>query len=332
MRGALSRGLRALLLSLPMLLPAVMPAAAQAEALCPPQAEPAPSQAQWLDAMPGPTDRGLLWRVEKDEHVSWLYATVHVGRRDWIVPGATVLSALASADRVAFELDLLDPGVLQRLQRAARVPPGQPPLPPDLAARLDQALSEACVGRGLDGLRPELQVITLVSLSLRRDGLDPVWGIDGWLARLAHARRQTVVSLETPEQQIALLTGRRPQDGVEAVRRGLAEIGDPASRRVALRLAELWAGSDAAALEDFAQWCDCLGSEAEREAHRVGVEARNPAMAERIATLHQRGSRVFAAVGALHMVGPQGLPALLARRGFRVERVLPAEVPVPARQ
>ena len=33
------------------------------------------------------------------------------------------------------------------------------------------------------------------------------------------------------------------------------------------------------------------------------------------------GKRVFAAVGALHMIGPTALPSLLAARGYRVERV-----------
>ena len=51
-------------------------------------------------------------------------------------------------------------------------------------------------------------------------------------------------------------------------------------------------------------------------------DARNPAMAERIAALHGEGRRVFAAVGALHMTGAQGLPRLLRERGFTVERVV----------
>ncbi len=333
----LARRLLAVLLSVPMLMaPGLLRAQAleaplAAEALCPPLAEP-PAQAQWLQALPGPVDRGLLWRIEKDGRVSHLYGTVHVGRPDWISPGPQVMAALAAADRVAFELDLLDPDVLQRLQRAARAPAGQPRLPDALAERLAQQRSLACVGSLLEGLRPELQVITLVSLSLRGDGLDPAWGIDGWLARLAHARRQTVLSLETPEQQVALLVAPRPAEVAAVVRRGLDELEDPVTRRVALRLAEHWAASDLAAIENFAQWCGCLESEAERQAHQAGVLARNPAMAERIATLHQRGARVFAAVGALHMTGPEGLPALLARRGFQVERVLPAPAPAPVRQ
>ncbi|MGE8202818.1 MAG: TraB/GumN family protein, partial [Variovorax sp.] len=54
-----------------------------------------------------------------------------------------------------------------------------------------------------------------------------------------------------------------------------------------------------------------------------------------IERLHFGGKRVFAAVGALHMIGPQGLPALMAARGFTVTAVLTdaqaqTAVPMPA--
>jgi uncharacterized protein len=52
------------------------------------------------------------------------------------------------------------------------------------------------------------------------------------------------------------------------------------------------------------------------------LDDRNPALAEHIDALHQSGKQVFAAVGSLHMFGPLGLPALMAKRGYRVERVL----------
>ena len=54
------------------------------------------------------------------------------------------------------------------------------------------------------------------------------------------------------------------------------------------------------------------------------VDARNPALAADIDALHTSGKRLFAAVGSLHMVGPGGLPARLAKRGYRVERIAAA--------
>jgi uncharacterized protein YbaP (TraB family) len=106
-----------------------------------------------------------------------------------------------------------------------------------------------------------------------------------------------------------------------AVQRGLDELDSPAASRVVRRLVDAWAAGRFDELENFPRWCECLDSEADRELHRRSVDARNPAMADRVAALHQRGLSVFAAVGALHMIGPGGLPALLARQGFAVSRV-----------
>jgi uncharacterized protein YbaP (TraB family) len=58
----------------------------------------------------------------------------------------------------------------------------------------------------------------------------------------------------------------------------------------------------------------------EREAYARLVDGRNPGMVDAIERLHADLS-VFVAVGSLHMVGPQGLPALLKARGFVVTRV-----------
>jgi uncharacterized protein YbaP (TraB family) len=57
------------------------------------------------------------------------------------------------------------------------------------------------------------------------------------------------------------------------------------------------------------------------------LDDRNPGLAASIDALHLGGKRVFAAVGSLHMIGPRGLPALLARRGYRVEPIVPSNKP-----
>ena len=73
-------------------------------------------------------------------------------------------------------------------------------------------------------------------------------------------------------------------------------------------------------LEAYADWCDCLNTPSERAAFARLVDGRNPGMADAIERLHA-GVSVFAAVGALHLIGPQGLPALLLARGFTVTRL-----------
>lgn len=54
---------------------------------------------------------------------------------------------------------------------------------------------------------------------------------------------------------------------------------------------------------------------------RVLLGRRNPEMAAQIERLMRRDSVTFIGVGCLHLLGADGLPQLLAQRGYLVERV-----------
>ena len=65
------------------------------------------------------SEHGLLWRIEKNGHTSWLYGTLHVARADWMLPGPAVRSALQQVDSIALELDLLDKGTRRQFVKAS---------------------------------------------------------------------------------------------------------------------------------------------------------------------------------------------------------------------
>jgi uncharacterized protein YbaP (TraB family) len=103
----------------------------------------------------------------------------------------------------------------------------------------------------------------------------------------------------------------------------LQELESGLARSTLLRLATAWADSDLATLSAYATWCGCMDTASDRAEMARLVDDRNPAMADSIAALHGRGQSVLAAVGSLHMIGPRGVPELLARQGFVVERLAP---------
>jgi tetratricopeptide (TPR) repeat protein len=115
---------------------------------------------------------------------------------------------------------------------------------------------------------------------------------------------------------------------MELVGSTLDELDSGRAQQMLAHIAQLWASGDHARLARYEEWCECQRTPTEAAAMRRLLEARNPALATRIDTLHRGGQRVFAAVGSLHMIGPRGLPALMAQRGYRVERVL-LESPAP---
>lgn len=292
-------------------------ARAQAADCPPPPTEPGAEQLARL--MQEARDRGLLWRVERDGRRSYLYGTIHVARLAWAAPGPQLRRALGEVGTLALEMDPADPALPAQLRELGRQDAG--PLPPALAERLAREVDRACVPPGsLAALPPLMQAAALATLSGRRDGLEPAYGIDAALSGFGHAAGKRVVALETLASQIEALQGPGGRDRVPFIEQTLQALERDEARPMVRQLAEAWAAGDLEAIEGYPAWCRCMDTEADRALMRRLLDERNLAMARRIEALHREGS-VLAAVGTLHLIGPQGLPALMARQGFRVERV-----------
>jgi len=287
---------------------------------CPPVAQ-APTADQVQAGMRAARDHGFLWRIDKGGRSSYLFGTLHVAKLAWAFPGPGVKHALSASDTVALELDLLDPDVMRRLAQGMSALPGAT-LPAPLARRIaDQARIECLPPQALTALVPELQVVTLMTLVARRDGLDPAFGIDYFLAGWGRSAGKAMMSLETPELQLRALLIDDPGERLEFVASALDELESGRARPQLVRVARVWADGDLNTLTRYEDWCECMKTPADRAAMARVLDERNPALAEGIDALHASGTRVFAAVGSLHMIGPRGLPALLAQRGYQVERI-----------
>src|SRR5512135_1600851 len=291
-----------------------------AGAACPPAPEK-PTAEMLQAATHNARDHGFLWRISKDGRTSFLYGTMHVGKLDWAVPGPNIMQALRATDTVALELDSLDADIQSRLMLGMAALPNVT-LPESLEQRLRQQAEAECLPYdAIAQLSPELQVTTLTLLVGRWDGLDASYAMDSILAGIGHGAKKNVVSLETPEMQLQLLQMQNPQETISFVEANLDELESGRSRSMLSRIATVWANADYSEMGRFNEWCECLETAIEREEMKRMLDDRNPGLAEHIDALHQSGKQVFAAVGSLHMFGPLGLPVLMAKRGYRVERV-----------
>jgi uncharacterized protein YbaP (TraB family) len=320
LRHALGRLLDAALVAAAALLLLPAPArAADDAATCPPQAAVLTGD-RAAQGLRDARDHGFLWRISKDGRSSYLYGTIHAARQEWMYPGPTIVAALRSSDTLALELDVLDPDIQQRL--AASIGSRRSdPLPPALVRRLDRRLAVECVDAATFGrFAPEFQVASLTVLAARRDGFDPSYAIDLVLAGVARDLDKPVVSLETPEAQMQALQMPTHAETVAFVSDALDDLESGRVRPMLNRIAQVWVDGDYAALSGYATWCDCLRTRTDRAAMKRLLDDRNPGLAARIDALHAGGKQVFAAVGSLHMIGPTGLPALMKKRGYKVEQ------------
>ena len=288
------------------------PALAQ-EAECPPPGQSA------AKAAPDGRDRGLLWRLERGGRVSYLYGTLHVGRPAWSALGPKLREALAASDVLAVELDVSSTDLMQAFVRAL---PVLPEFSAALAERMAAAAKRECGDPpALAAMPPLLRAVMLAMLPALREGFDPQLGSERLLLKAAREASRAVVSLEDAEMQAQVLAPERPGDLETSVAAMVEQMERGRSRALLLRLIGAWERGDAAELADYTRWCECVDNERDRAWFERINDRRNPALASRIDALHSAGQRVFAAIGALHMSGPDALPRLLAARGFVVQPV-----------
>ena len=264
----------------------------------PSRAWPAPSPAVWEI---GPADAPT----------GWLFGTVHAlpeGVR-WHTP--VLDKALASSDVLVVEIaDLGDGAAGQEAFDAASQQAGLLPLsmrvPPADRPRLQRLLDDAGMAEGAFASRKTWAAALLLASATRHE--DPANGVDR--ALLDGARR--VEGLESFAAQYA----RFDRLSSAAQAQLLLSVADDAQADDQDTRTEAWLTGDTARLETLSQ--GRLLADAELRA--VLVTQRNVAWARRIGELVRSGRRPFVAVGAGHMLGRDGLPALLAAQGFAIRR------------
>jgi uncharacterized protein len=265
-------------------------------------------------------DRGFLWRISKGGHTSYLYGTVHTAKPDWWSLGRTVRAAFDASDRLALEVDLLDPDVKQRVAKSLSAPENNPPLPDPLLKRIQTCAERVCFPLSdLDKMPLRLKLTALAFYMSRYDGLHPAFGIDASLSELARSTGKPIVSLENPETRV------RVDDAADRIVLATEEIEGLESggtRELGLRAVVVWAESRYDDFLRFKEWCEGFNTDADRRHWVRFTEDRNRIMALGIDVLHEMGDSVFAAVGYAHMVGDRGLPRLLEQMGYQVEFVV----------
>jgi uncharacterized protein YbaP (TraB family) len=260
-----------------------------------------------------------MWRVSDADSQVYLFGTLHVLKPEvrWRTP--LYDRVLAQAGTVWFEADLSrgDPDTVRLLfQRYGSDP--DTPLSHKLAAADVQALARQTDLTRIEHLRPWAAALMLSMQPAMARGATAEKGADLTITRAARSERKQVRTFETLEDQ-ARMFASLPQwsqvaylsSVIHERRRGprLRLPFQPASLETAWLAGRLGAGEVAVLKADNPALYDAL------------LKRRNLGWAERLSGEMASPGTELVNVGALHMLGPDGLPALLAARGYKVERV-----------
>ena len=267
-------------------------------------------------------DRGFLWRYDKQGYGGYLYGSIHVSRREWMVPGPNTMAALKASKVIALELDVLDPEIQRQLVGLPGSGSSRVVLPPALQRRMDILAERVCAPiDALSSLHPVMQLTTMAILQARFSNLEVGYGTELFLSGFGRGAKVPIKSLETPELQMKALISESDALVLEAIGSGLTLLEKGEQGTVTDRLVRAWATSNLSELERYEEWCECAVTEADRQYLRRLLDDRNPHLAAGIDRLSREGRPVFAAVGSLHMIGPHSVPRLLEKMGYTIQRV-----------
>lgn len=250
----------------------------------------------------------------------WLFGTIHL-----LPPGVAwrdgaIEQAIAAADTLVTEIPAQDrataSAVLDRVMMNARPDPIVARVPADHRQTLLKALDVADLtlaeGNRLDSWAAATRI---ASASARQAGASSAAGVDTVLQARFAADGKRRMAFETLTGQLALFE-TLPEPAQRALLvRSLADATDP-KRGYRATLAA-WASGDQRRI--FASFNPLFVGQPVLE--KQLLTGRNRRWAHWIAGRMARPGRVFVAVGAGHLAGPQSVIAMLERRGIRVTRV-----------
>ncbi|WP_374626479.1 TraB/GumN family protein [Devosia sp.] len=271
-----------------------------------------------------------MWRVSDDDSHVWLFGSIHLFSRQMNWRTQTFDAALQDSEQVWFEmvfdaaayatiarLTILD-GRLRGGQRLSEL------LTEDQNERLDRAIAAAGLDPLIfDRLQPWMAEVTLSSGSVQ----GTTAGVDILIdAEVSPDKKR---GFETAEEQLGFFSRVPLDQQIEGLMATIDALQAGGVERQLARMTDAWESGDTEALDALIR--QEMGP-ADGVRYRRLLTDRNVRWVATIEDVLAEDVDSMVIVGTGHLVGPDGLPALLGQRGFTVERIgqVPANPGGPA--
>ncbi len=265
----------------------------------------------------------LLWKAQGEAGTVYLLGSFHLLRADDYPLHPSVEMAYVRAGRLVFEIDpseMASPELPARIQALAKFDDGRTlrgVISAENAEKLKAFLggSEAAMASS-DVFKPWYMGMNLMVGKMAMLGLDPKRGLDQHFMQRAAKDGKPASGLETAMQQMGALDGAPLSEQEQMLAEALEPVAEMRERVFAMH--DLWRAGDAEGLVALIH--DDMAKKTPQMYLRLNRD-RNLAWLPQVLELLERRQDVLVVVGAMHLIGDEGLVALLRERGVKVERV-----------
>lgn len=274
------------------------------------------------------THKPLLWKVSDADNSLYLLGSIHVLKPGDYPLSTDIDAALDDAEHVMFEVDLQTmtvPDNLAKMQQTMMASDGKTlsaRLSPEARTQLETMLKAGGASLDqVDPLDPWAMNLSMAIGVMQAMGFQSDVGVDKHIDRRARAAGKSLGALETLGDQFAALDAGPMEEQVKGLEEFLA---DPKKTVAQLdQLHSAWLTGDMQTLDQT------LRAEFEAESpetYRIINVARNdrwiPLLEARLQ--QHKSDDTLAVVGAMHLLGADGVIEKLRARGYIVERVCSA--------
>lgn len=262
-----------------------------------------------------------IWAVKDADSTIYLFGTVHVTSADtqWRTPFYDRI--YAEAGEVWLEADVLTNLDQARADMAAEGLDEEGRLKQRIGSRDFKRLVKVLKPLGMDAkvaahLEPWFAAIMVLGVNLSGSGLQTDTGAEAAVTTAAQRDKKPVRYFETVLDQVHALAGMSEDSQVAFLREILK--GGQETPAAVNDMAAAWVAGDEATLAEE------VVAEMKRqqpEMYAALFRTRNLAWAEKL-DAEMKGSGIdLVTVGAGHLLGEDGVPALMRAKGYTVERV-----------
>jgi uncharacterized protein YbaP (TraB family) len=263
-----------------------------------------------------------VWVLRGKANSIYIAGSVHALPADDANLPATIDRAYADAESIVMELDVDDLDEMQlagEMMRRGALDPAQSlrkllrPEDYDTVAR--QASGYGLPIAALDKLEPWVTALMLTELAMSRAGFYSKLSVEKQLEARARADGKPIAGLETPAQQLDVFDKQSYADQATFLASTSAELPKMAAEMRRLVAAWRTANLDLIEREMRAEFVKTP------KLYAALMKQRNANWVRPILALQQQPGDHLVVVGAMHLVGPDGLIRMLEKRGAKFTRL-----------
>ncbi|WP_318464286.1 TraB/GumN family protein [Photobacterium leiognathi] len=255
----------------------------------------------------------IVWKIYDNHRQFYVLGSIHAGEKEMLPLPQTFLSQWKKADALVVEANILQHNAPATQNN--KPPYTQETLNNEQLEKLKTIAESLSLPYKLLTSQPPWLTATYLQLTLAKQlNLSTDQGIDYVLLKRAEEQHIPIKSLESVEYQLSLLQNL-PHNGNSML---VETIDHWQQTKASLQcLVDVWKQGDS---EKFTTLFN--DTQYDPETNEALIFARNRHWAETLTqSSDYQSGRFMVVVGAFHLIGEQGLPALMKQAGFTVERI-----------